>query len=146
MVDKLLVQQRLAMILQYLEKLKNYRAVPRQDFLGDATIAGAAESYLRRSLEAIFDVGRHILARTGGTDVAAEYKAIARGLGLKKVVDEKLSECLVQMAGYRNRMVHLYHLINDEEIYSILQNDLEDIEEFVRQISRYLGTIDPGQE
>ncbi len=39
----------------------NYRTVPRQDFLGDATIAGAAESYLRRSLEAIFDVGRHII-------------------------------------------------------------------------------------
>ncbi len=33
--------------------------------------------------------------------------------------------------------------MNDEEIYSILQNDLDDIEEFVRQISRYLDTIAP---
>lgn len=145
MVDKLLVQQRLAMILQFIEQLKSYQSIPREEFLGNATLAGAAESYLRRSLEAIFDVGRHILARTGGTDVAAEYKAIARGLGLKKVVDEKLSESLVQMAGYRNRMVHLYHLINDEEIYSILQDDLDDLKEFVRQISRYLDTIGSGQ-
>ncbi len=35
-----------------------------------------AESYLRRSLEAIFDVGRHITSETVGKGIV-EYKGIA---------------------------------------------------------------------
>src|SRR3990172_9952062 len=63
--------------------------------------------YLRKSLEAVFDIGRHILAKTYGFR-EIEYKAIARELGNRGVISEGLSEVLIQMAGYRNRMVHFY--------------------------------------
>ena len=101
--------------------------------------SGAAESFLRRSLEAIFDIGRHILAKTGHIDLATEYKSIAKGLVTKGIVDDGLGHKLLQMAGYRNRMVHLYSVITNEELYEIINNDLNDIYDFVKSIKKYLS-------
>lgn len=108
MVDKMLVQQRLGLIVSYLEELSKLAEVPREVFLRDKVKTAAAKSFLRRSLEAIFDVGRHVLAKSGGVDMATEYKSIARGLGDKGIVSKEMSDTLIKMAGYRNRLVHLY--------------------------------------
>ena len=40
------------------------------------------------------------------------------------------------MSGYRNRMVHLYNLVTDEELYEIITSNLKDIEEFVSEIKK----------
>ena len=44
----------------------------------------------------------------------------------------------MEMAGYRNRIVHLYHEITDEELYEIIQNDLKDIEQFILEIGTFI--------
>ncbi|NLG84238.1 MAG: DUF86 domain-containing protein [Firmicutes bacterium] len=138
MLDVLLVRQRLATIASYLKELERLARLPREEFLRDKDKAAAAESYLRRTLEAIFDLGRHILAKTGGIDLAGEYKAVARGLAQRKVVDEELGRKLVEMAGYRNRLVHLYHEVTDDELYGILSGDLGDIHAFIREVNEFL--------
>jgi len=43
-----------------------------------------------------------------------------------------------QMAGFRNRLVHLYWEIDDELIYDYLQSELGDFDEFVRHILRFV--------
>ncbi len=56
------------------------------------------KSYLRHSLEAVFDIGRHILTKIYGfKDI--EYKAITRALGDKGIISKNLSETLQIMAG-----------------------------------------------
>jgi len=75
----------------------------------------------------MFDIGRHILAKSGKMDMAAEYKAIAKGLGDIGAVGTALSEKLVQMAGYRSRLVYMYHIVSDEELYDIITTELDDI-------------------
>jgi uncharacterized protein YutE (UPF0331/DUF86 family) len=42
------------------------------------------------------------------------------------------------MAGYRNRLVHYYTEISNEELYEILQNDLGDLEKFLKEIEKFL--------
>jgi len=42
------------------------------------------------------------------------------------------------MAGYRNRLVHMYHLVSNKELYQIIKSDLKDIENFVLSIKEYL--------
>lgn len=54
----------------------------------------------------------------------AGYKSIARALGDKSIITRTLAERLVKMSGYRNRLVHLYHKIEDEGLYGIIQNNL----------------------
>ena len=54
------------------------------------------------------------------------------------IVTPSLSEKLVEMAGNRDRLVHLYHMVTDDELYRIVQNNIPDLLRFVREISLYL--------
>lgn len=140
MIDRQRILERLELMNHFLRQLKRLAAVDRRAFLMDPLASAAAESYLRRSLEAVFDIGRHILAKTGHVDLACEYKAIARGLVESGVVDQVLREPLTKMAGYRNRMVHFYHELTNEELYDVLQTSLVDIDSFIRNIRDYVLT------
>ena len=100
--------------------------------------------YLRKSLEAVFDIGRHILAKTYGFR-EIEYKAIARELGNRGVISEGLSEVLIKMAGYRNRMVHFYREITSEELYQIVVTNLEDFDRFNREVITFLKAYESGK-
>ncbi|HHV19171.1 MAG: DUF86 domain-containing protein [Tepidanaerobacteraceae bacterium] len=139
MINRSSILERITLIQSYLKELEELKSIPREDFLKKGLYSGAAESFLRRSLEAIFDIGRHILAKTGHIDLATEYKSIAKGLVTKGIVDDGLGHKLLQMAGYRNRMVHLYSVITNEELYEIINNDLNDIYDFVKSIKKYLS-------
>ena len=129
------------MIDDWLNHLKRLSSYEFDVYIGDNLNVAASESYLRRCLEAMFDIGRHILAKTGSTDLAGEYKSIARGLQQKNIVSPGMGEKLIQMAGYRNRMVHFYSMVTDQELFSILHNDLGDIEAFILEIKTYLSLI-----
>jgi uncharacterized protein YutE (UPF0331/DUF86 family) len=87
-----------------MDSLKDLHLEEKAAFLSDRHKIAAAESYLRRALEALFDIGRHILAKRF-TYPATEYKEIAKGLSDKEVLIEKETELMRRMAGYRNRMV-----------------------------------------
>lgn len=137
-VDKLLVKQRLALISRYLGELEELAGLPKADFLNIRT-AASAESFLRRSLEAVFDIGRHILAKNGGANLALEYRGIAQGLADKGIISSKLKQQLVKMAGYRNRLVHLYYQISEEELYEIIRDNLRDFKSFQEQILEYIS-------
>jgi len=139
-IDRTLVQERLYQIQRSLERLERLARTPREAFLApDSDLPAVAESHLRRSLEASFDVGRHILAKTGHVEFVTEYEGIARGMVDTGVVDRSLLEPLVGMAGYRNRLVHLYHQVSDEELYEILRTRLGDLRAFIREIKAYLA-------
>ncbi|NLG79556.1 MAG: DUF86 domain-containing protein [Firmicutes bacterium] len=146
MIDARRVMEKLDMLGGYVARMKVIRRLSRDEFLADPDKPAAAESYLRRSLEAVFDIGRHILAKTGGVSLAGEYKSIARGLGDRGVVSKSLSEILVQMAGYRNRLVHLYHDVSNEELYAIMESGLPDLERFIREIADFVQRSTDGQQ
>ncbi len=76
----------------------------------------AAESYLRRALEALLDLGRHILAKGLG-EGAVEYRQIALALRRAGVVDEAQGALLHDMAGYRNRLTHFYDEVTAAELF-----------------------------
>jgi uncharacterized protein YutE (UPF0331/DUF86 family) len=55
------------------------------------------------------------------------------------ILSAELSRKLRQMAGLRNRLVHLYWEIDDEQIYEYLQNELTDFDEFAQLISAFVA-------
>lgn len=120
-----------------LEELKPFSAIGEEEFFSDKKNPPFVESYLRRSLEAVFDIGRHILAKTCGFK-EIEYKAIAKELGQRGVVTKELSEALIAMAGYRNRMVHFYREITPQELHLIIKENLKDLERFIKEIGLFL--------
>lgn len=120
--------------------LREIRALPLQDsraFLADRRNVWAAESCVRRSLEALFDLGRHILTKGYGLGVS-EYKEIAVRLTAQGVLSEGEAATLHLLAGYRNRLVHFYHEVSAEELYQLCSQELGDIERIQDAYKRWL--------
>lgn len=142
MVDKVTVKDRLCRIARSIDRLARLAQVDREAFLEpDSDLPAIAESHLRRSLEAVFDVGRHLLAKQGRADLAREYRSIAVGLVQMGIVPAELQDTLVKMAGYRNRLVHFYHEVSNEELYQVITENLDDLRAFVRCVFAYLKTL-----
>jgi uncharacterized protein YutE (UPF0331/DUF86 family) len=131
-----LIEDRLGSINKAVARLKRLSYLDERDFLEDDNPA-IAESYLRRSLEAVFDIGRHIIAKSADKGIV-EYKEIASALGDRGVITKQLAERLRLMAGYRNRLVHFYHEVSDRELHLIAKNNLADIEGFVKEIKTFI--------
>ena len=131
-----LIEDRLGFINGALARLRRLSILNEEEFLLNDNPA-IAESYLRRLLEAVFDIGRHINAKTAGTGII-EYKEIAKALGDNRIVSGKCSDTLILMAGYRNRLIHFYHEVGEKELYVIIKENLDDIELFVKDIAAFI--------
>jgi len=117
------------------------RALPLESieaFEADSRTPAAAESYLRRALEALLDLGRHVLAK-GFAQPAAEYRDIPRWLAEHGVIEAAATERWLKMAGYRNRMVHFYAEISRAELFEICATKQGDIESAVAAIRAWLA-------
>lgn len=88
-INDRVVIQRVQWIKQMREALKDLPLQDKDEFLRNPHYVAAAESYLRRALEALFDIGRHILARKFAYP-AAEYKEIANGFLKRKSFHGKI--------------------------------------------------------
>lgn len=120
--------------------LDGLKALPRQryeDFVADQRTVAAAESYLRRGLEALLDLGRHILAKGFGRGVA-EYKEIPAALAEQGVLGREVADLLREMAGYRNRLVHFYNEVSARELYEICTVRLGDIERVLTELVAWI--------
>jgi uncharacterized protein YutE (UPF0331/DUF86 family) len=136
-VSKRVITDRLGWVEAMLERIRELPVQDKELFFGDPRNEAAAESYLRRALEALLDLGRHILAKGFGKGVT-EYKQIARQLRASEVLTEQEAALMEDMVGYRNRMVHFYHEITSDELYEICSTRLEDIEQVVAGLKRWV--------
>ena len=120
--------------------LRDIRGLPLDDFgifAADRRNVWAAESCLRRSLEALFDLSRHILSKGFGLGVA-EYKVIAVQLQADGVLPTEEAAILRILAGYRNRLVHYYNEISEEELYQVCSSQLGDVERVLTAIENWI--------
>lgn len=132
-----MVLERINIIQTSLKRLEQLRTLSRGRFALDESFA-IAEHYLRYALEATFNICGHILSRIPSAYVG-EYKKMAIEMGKQKLVPKDFAEGqLYKMGGYRNRLTHFYSEVTPEEMYDIVQNNLEDFETFLKHIKRLL--------
>jgi uncharacterized protein YutE (UPF0331/DUF86 family)/predicted nucleotidyltransferase len=147
LIHRRVITDRLALIDEALADIRALPLADRSVFFADRRNIWAAESCLRRALEAPFDVGRHILAKGHGRGVS-EYKEIATTLAEVGVLTGPEAAILRVSAGYRNRLVHYYHEISADELYAICTTELRDVEMIAGSYRRWVAAhperIDPA--
>ena len=126
LLSEKVVMERVAWIRGMLAAIQRLPLESYESFLSDDLHVAAAESYLRRALEALMDLGRHMLAKGFGM-VASEYREIPRQLQEAGVQPVELAARMGKLAGYRNRMVHFYHEVSDKELIRMTaRNDMDE--------------------
>ncbi len=137
-LSRRVVADRLAWVERMVAEIRSLPLADRDAFFADRRNLWTAESCLRRALEALLDLGRHILAKGFGVGVS-EYKEIAVVLKERGVLSPDEADLLRVLAGYRNRLVHLYHEVSPEELYEICCQRLADLERGAAAYRRWLG-------
>jgi uncharacterized protein YutE (UPF0331/DUF86 family) len=108
------------------------------EFTADPRMVAAGESFLRRSLEGLLDLGRHVLAKGFGK-VVPDYAAVAGELAAQGILPPESAAKLRLMARYRNRMVHFYDDVTPPELYGILAGERQDVEEVLDAVQHWLA-------
>jgi uncharacterized protein YutE (UPF0331/DUF86 family) len=128
---------KLEMPRKYVGILRNYQKHGIEELEGDITLRGAVERYLEVALECALDIGEMVISAEK-LEKPEGYREVIEILGKKGVLPQEFSEKLAPAAGFRNILVHAYAEVDIEKLYKLLQNNLEDFDEFSRHIAKYL--------
>ncbi len=88
MVSFEFIEDRLAQIRASSVRLKKMQELTREQFLANPDYYAIAEHHLRRSLESMFDIGRHIIAKKGFGN-PEQYSHILELLGQHNIISIK---------------------------------------------------------
>ena len=123
MVRADVLRKRLQKLDEYLTILHSLRIYSLDEFLADPKCYGSAERFLQLAIEAINDMGNHIIA-----DLRQQHGYIAG----------KVAAHWRKMIGFRNILVHDYLDINRAVVYDVLQHGLDDFEAIKECLTRFL--------
>ena len=137
MVDREVVRRRLQRLDEYLGFLARLGEYSRDELLSEPERYGAAERFLQLAIEALCDMGNHVVADEGLGSVEA-YGDIPRLLAKAGILDGTQSEQWVRMIGFRNILVHEYLEIDREVVYQVLQERVGDLSDLRQVFARYL--------
>lgn len=138
MIEKDKIRDKISFIEKNLRRLKKIGETPLADFTEESISYHAAIRLLQVSIEAVVDIGNHIVARER-LGVPKTYGEIFDLLARSGVIPSEFAVTARKMVKFRNRAVHLYADLSEREVYSILKNDLSDFTRFISYIvKRYL--------
>ena len=138
MVDRYIVQARIAKIREYVALLRKIRRqANKASFVKDPLIYGNAERYLQLAIQCVLDVSNHVVADMR-LNLPSDNRELFEMLAKHKVISTALSKKLTAMAGFRNVLVHEYLEIDRHRVYNALENELGDFERFIRAISKLI--------
>jgi uncharacterized protein YutE (UPF0331/DUF86 family) len=131
--DKL--RTKLQFLRDSLRRLEEIRSRGREAFLAEKILEAAAERNLQIAIEAMLDTANHIIAREG-LAVPKTYREAMEVLLREGILPRSHWESFLQMASFRNRLVHLYEEIDPGQVFSLLEEHLGDFEAFISAITR----------
>ncbi len=137
MVRPEVIRKRLVKLDEYLDILRQLRDTPREEFLANPEKYGSTERFLQLAIEAVNDIGGHLVAdlNLGTVEWARD---IPERLYQAGYIDKDLREQWFRMIGFRNILVHDYLDVDRARVYEVLQHHLEDFERLREVFSRFL--------
>ena len=124
-----------------IERLMALRNIEKDIFLNDLDKLGSAKYCFVVAIESAIDIGNHIISQNGYR-APEDYADTFQVLCEHGVVDKEFVVSLKNMAKFRNRLIHLYWEVDDEQVYDILQTRLDDFKTFLNKISVFLNFKD----
>ncbi len=129
--------------MAHLQRLQR-RFASFEEFHTDVDTRELCVHYLRIALEVVLDICRHVLAVVGLSLAELETTNLIDLAGTKGLLEPAFTRRIRGMAGMRNAIVHVYWRLDYEAIYRAVTEQLTDLDEFGRQVRRYLHQESEG--
>lgn len=118
--------------------LKSLQASGKESFLTNPDKIGSARYYFIVAIESAIDICNHIISQNGYR-APEDYADTFQVMGEQGAFDKDFIRQLKDMAKFRNRLIHLYWEVNDEQVYEILKSRLNDFKKYLDNIAVFLG-------
>lgn len=125
-------------VLSAIQRLEDLRKLSEEEFAADPHKVASAKYNLIVAIEGAVDLSNHIISKNGFR-TPEDYADTFRVMEEKGVFDAEFTNSIIQMARFRNRLVHIYWGIDDAEIYRIIQTRLQDIKQFLKKFGNFIG-------
>ena len=119
-------------------ELEKYQKMDLGEFLKDNNNYNLSAYHLRIAIEAVLTIGTHILSRIPQNGKKKDYTQVILSLADYNVLPRDFSQKIKGIAGYRNRLVHLYWKVEPKELLSVMKENLGDLQEFISHIEKFL--------
>lgn len=138
MVSPEVVRRRLRLLEKYVQRLGQLRAQTKIDaFISDEDVQAIAERYLQLAIESLLDIGQHIIA-SAGWEPAEDYAGVFETLREHGVLSDELYLRVRGMAGFRNLLVHGYADLDQRQVFQILRDHLDDLQDVAQVFQKYV--------
>ena len=133
MVDKSLVLRKIERIDAYLKQVRQKRDPGFEVFRKDIDLQSIVLFNLIQSIQASVDIGAHIISDSEW-GVPGSQSDIFEILAQHKIITKQLSRLMINMVGFRNRIVHEYEKIDLRIVYDVWQKNSRDIEQYCKSV------------
>ena len=137
MVRAEIIRKRMNRLDDYLTILKKLQQYSFKEFTANPERYGSAERFLHLAIEALIDMGNHVIADSE-LGVVNWYSDIPKILAEKEFISTELEKKRISMIGFRNTLVHEYIDIDRKIVYDVLQNNIQDLEDLKRAFAHFL--------
>ena len=120
-----------------INRLKSLATLDKESFLNDPDKIGSGKYNFVMAIESAIDICNHIISQNGYR-APEDYADTFQVLGEQGIFDKDFLRTLKDMARFRNRLVHLYQEVDDEQVFEILQSRLDDFKTFLGNIAVFL--------
>ncbi len=136
-IEKKIIEGKFDIIDRNLTFLKEIRTLNLEQFLESYRDIQAAKYSLLEITEACIDIANYIIS-VKGFRRAEEYSEMFKVLKEEGIMEKRLATKLEDMAKFRNLLVHRYGEIDNRKVLEIIKHNLKDIQEFEREIQKFL--------
>jgi len=123
----------------YVEFLRE-QSTDEEELLKNYLLKSAIERNLQLAIESALDIGEIIISSLN-LEKPEDYKSIITILGKAEIIPEKFARRFQEAAKLRNILVHMYTEVDPAVISQILENNLDDFDEYARYIARYVDKM-----
>jgi uncharacterized protein YutE (UPF0331/DUF86 family) len=137
MVNHEIILRKVAKLKEHVNELRQADDITWEKYQRSIRDRAFVERYIHLAIQTVFDIANHIISYQGWKEPET-YREIFSILASNNVVpSEKLSD-YQNMASFRNMLVHHYEKVEDEVVFGIFKNKLEDFDLFQEFVLAYL--------
>ena len=141
MADSDLILARAGSVRSHLKRVFEKRNVDLDGFLKDIDRQESILFNMQMAVQNCIDIAAHIISENGlgvpGSTTEMFYLLEKHGY-----LNHDLAGRMVKAVGFRNLIVHEYGKIELEHVYEIAQDDIKDLNEYLKAIINKLGLTD----
>lgn len=133
MVDKALIGRKLERAESYLKQIRLKKDPGIALFVKDSDLQSIILFNLIQAIQSCIDMGSHIISDSEWETPSTQAE-IFEILASKKVITNALAKKMIQMVGFRNRIVHEYEKTDMKIVHTVWKKHSADIESFCRAV------------